>query len=138
MVAGIFLTSVVEKTNRRYGGGSSKVFNNAFIPALLIMWHSSKINILYFAVVGAYFENSIRSLTSSTPVLLAASISNTSIWLELIIELQWSQKLSLHKLSIPFSQFKDLATILAIVVLPTPRIPVNKYAFADFSDLIEL
>ena len=37
------------------------------------------IKILYFADVGPYLENSIKSLTSSTPVLLAASISNTSI-----------------------------------------------------------
>ena len=38
----------------------------------------------------------------------------------------------------PFKQFKDLATILAIVVFPTPLIPVNKYAFADLSFFIEL
>ena len=46
--------------------------------------------------------------------------------LELIIDSQCEQKLSLHNLSTPFSQFNDFATILAIVVFPTPRIPVNK------------
>ena len=40
--------------------------------------------------------------------------------------------------SIPFSQFKDFATILAIVVFPTPLIPVNKNALGAFSDFIEL
>ena len=33
---------------------------------------------------------------------------------------------------------KDFATILAIVVLPTPLIPVNKKAFADLLYFIEL
>ena len=40
--------------------------------------------------------NSIRSLTSSTPVLLAASISSTSIWLESAIDLQLTHKFTLH------------------------------------------
>ena len=35
-------------------------------------------------------------------------------------------------------QFSDLATILAIVVLPTPLIPVNKYALGILSNFIEL
>ena len=33
--------------------------------------------------------------------------------------------------------FKDFAKILAIVVLPTPLIPVKRYAFGTLSDLIE-
>ena len=38
----------------------------------------------------------------------------------------------LHKfVKMPFIQFIDLATILAVVVLPTPLIPVNKYAFGN-------
>ena len=46
---------------------------------------SSKYKIFIIDEVGPYLENSINSLTSSTPVLLAASISKTSIWLELVI-----------------------------------------------------
>ena len=51
---------------------------------------------------------------------------------------QFSHKLSLHKFSIPFLQLRDFATILAIVVLPTPRIPVNKYALGILFNFIEL
>ena len=76
---GIFFISVVANTNFKYSGGSSRVFSNALNACLLNMCTSSIINILYFAEVGPYLENSIKSLTSSTPVLLAASISRTSI-----------------------------------------------------------
>ena len=76
--------------------------------------------------VGAYLENSISSFVFSTELLLAASSSKTSILLELVILSQFSHKFSLHKFSIPFMQLSALATILAVVVLPTPRIPVNK------------
>ena len=34
--------------------------------------------------------------------------------------------IELNILSIPFEQFSDLAIILAVVVFPTPLIPVNK------------
>jgi len=90
------------------------------------MWTSSIIKILYFDDVGPYLENSIKSLTSSTPVLLAASISRTSICLEFAIASQFSHNFSLHKFSISFKQFKDFATILAVVVFPTPLIPVKR------------
>ena len=141
-VIGIFLISVVAKINFKpppfsYWGGSSKVFNKALNACLLSMCTSSIINILYFDVFGPYLENSMRSLTSSTPVLLAASISRTSMWLELVIASQLSHKSSLHILSIPFVQLRDLATILAIVVLPTPRIPVKRYALGTLFALIE-
>ena len=95
-------------------------------------------NTLNFATVGAYLENSIDSLTSSTPVLLAASISNTSMWFELIMDSQLVQKLSLHKLSTPLSQFSAFATILANVVFPIPLIPVKRKAFEDFLFFKEL
>ena len=71
-------------------------------------------------------ENSISSLVFSTEDLLAASSSKISICLEFIIASQFSQKFFLHKFSKPFLQFKDFATILAIVVLPIPRIPVKR------------
>ena len=87
---------------------------------------SSIIKILYLDDVGPYLENSIKSLTSSTPVLLAASISRTSIWLEFAMASQFSHRLSVHNLSIPFKQFNDFATILAVVVLPIPLIPVKR------------
>ena len=39
--------------------------------------------------------------------------------------------------AIPFSQLSAFATILAIVVFPTPLMPVNKYAFGIFFAFIE-
>ena len=39
---------------------------------------------------------------------------------------KFSHKSFSHKSSIPFLQLSDLATILAIVVFPTPRIPVKR------------
>ena len=60
------------------------------------------------------------------------------MWLEFAIASQFSQSVSSHKFSIPFKQFKDLATILAIVVFPTPLIPVKRYALGTLFALIEL
>ena len=51
---------------------------------------------------------------------------------------QFSQKFSLHKFLIPFKQFRDFATILAIVVLPIPLMPVKRYALGILFALIEL
>ena len=71
---------------------------------------------------------SIISLTSSTPVLLAASNSITSILFSLSIEVQFSQ-LSQGSISLFFEisrQFTILEIILAIVVFPTPLVPENK------------
>ena len=87
------------------------------------------IKILNFDEVGPYHENSIRSLTSSTPVLLAASISRTSICLDCEICSQFAQLLLMQLFFFGLIQLRDFANILAIVVLPTPLIPVNKKAF---------
>ena len=76
--------------------------------------------------MGAYLENSISSRVFSTEDWLAASSSNMSIWFELVIDSQFSQKLSVHKFSRPFLQFNALAIILAIDVLPVPLIPVSR------------
>jgi replication-associated recombination protein RarA len=66
-------------------------------------------------------ENGVDNLCKDNFCSHCESIVNSNH-----IDSQCEQKLSLHKLSTPFSQFNDFATILAIVVLPTPRIPVNK------------
>ena len=72
---------------------------------------------------------SIISLTSATPVLLAASISTTSILLSLSIEIQF-----LHFpqgsgfLRSKFSQLSVFAKMRAIVVFPMPLVPENKNA----------
>ena len=64
---------------------------------------------------------------SSTPVFDAASTSITSIKRPASISLQLEH--SLHGLEeTPLSQLSDLAKSLANVVLPTPLVPVNRYA----------
>ena len=78
IVTGIFLTSVVAKINFTCSGGSSNVFNKALNALLESICTSSIIKILNKLFTGLYFTLSIISRTSSTPVLLAASISITS------------------------------------------------------------
>ena len=68
----------------------------------------------------------------STPVLLAASTSMTSRKFPLFIDLHGEQLLQISKegsslLPSPI-QFKALDIILAVVVFPTPLIPVKRNA----------
>ena len=73
--------------------------------------------------------DSIISLILSTPVLLAASNSITSKQLPFVIDLQGSHSLQISKVGpflLPPSQLKAFAIILAVVVFPTPLIPVSK------------
>ncbi len=72
--------------------------------------------------------DSRKSLISSIPLLLAASISITSISVPAVIALQCSH--SMHGwLFSPLSQFRALARMRATVVLPVPLGPANKYAW---------
>ena len=78
----------------------------------------------------------------STPVLLAASTSITSRKLPLLIDLQGEQLLQISKVGsllfpVPI-QFNALAIILAVVVFPTPLIPVKMNAWANLPLLREL
>ena len=75
--------------------------------------------------MGAYCEFSKSSLISSTFVFDAASTSIRSTKFPLSTEIQ--EEHSPHGFDeMPFSQLSDFAKILANVVLPTPRVPVNK------------
>jgi len=68
---------------------------------------------------------------SSTPVFDAPSISITSISSPLFIDTQlshWQQGSGVG--ASDFRQLSALASIRAIVVLPTPRVPVKRYACA--------
>ena len=103
IVTGIFCGSVVQSIKIVLAGGSSISFNIAFQAPLLNKWHSSKMYTLYDPSKGKNFESSIIFLTSSTPLLLAASISIIDPLL-----------------------FSFLAKIRAIVVLPKPEPPQNK------------
>ena len=87
---------------------------------------------MYLALFGEYITESIISLMPSTPVLLAASTSMTSRKFPLFMDLHGEQLLQISKEGSSFLpsliQFKALAIILAVVVLPTPLIPVKRNA----------
>jgi hypothetical protein len=87
------------------------------------------------ALLGEYITESIISLMPSTPVLLAASTSITSRKFPLLIDKHGEQLSQISKdgsfLFPSAIQFSALAIILAVVVLPTPLIPVNKKAWAN-------
>ncbi len=84
------------------------------------------------ALFGEYITASMISLIPSTPVLLAASTSITSRKFPLLIDLHGEQLLQISKVgSVLFplpTQFNALAIILAVVVLPTPLMPVKRKA----------
>ena len=66
---------------------------------------------------------------SSTPVFDAASTSKKSRCLPIFISLQLLHSSHGTDTGDSFDeQFKHFANILAIVVLPTPRVPANIYA----------
>ena len=128
MVPGIFFISVVIKINNTFFGGSSRIFNNALKALRLSIWISSIIHTLYKLFTGDKCVFSINSLILSMPVFMAALISCTSndfpksTFRQLKHSLQGSLSLYLYM----ELQFSALATILDIVVFPTPCLPTNK------------
>jgi len=81
---------------------------------------------LYLPSVGGYFTSSTISLILSTLLLLAASISIIFKLVPFKASLQTEH--SLQGFSPSPVQFMALAKILAVVVLPVPLVPQNKYA----------
>ena len=128
MVCGTLLTSVVAKMKMTCSGGSSSVFRSALKAPFESMWTSSIMKILYLPMTGGYCTRSITSRMLSTPVLDAASISNTSIGLPPAMSLQLSHCPQGWSGSPPV-QLSVRARIRALVVLPTPRVPVNRNAW---------
>ena len=90
---------------------------------------------MYLALFGEYTTESIISLIPSTPVLLAASTSITSKKFPLFMDWHGEQLLQISKEGSSLQpspiQFKALAIILAVVVFPTPLIPVKRNAWAN-------
>jgi hypothetical protein len=77
------------------------------------------------ALVGAYSAFSSNSRMLSTCVLDAASNSSKSTKLPLSMLIQAEHVP--HGVGVtPISQFNALERMRAIVVLPTPRVPVNR------------
>ena len=76
-------------------------------------------------MAGLYCTLSSNSRVSSTFVRDAASISSRSTKLPSSIDWQFSHFPQGSEVT-PLIQFKLFAKIRAIVVLPTPRVPLNK------------
>ncbi len=83
---------------------------------------------MYRPRVGAYWTLSSSSRVSSTFVRDAASTSIRSMNRPASISRQAEQVPSGSAVT-PFSQFRHLAKMRAMVVLPTPRVPVNRNAW---------
>lgn len=125
IVRGNLCGSVVAKIKMTCFGGSSSVFSSALNAPVDNICTSSIIYTLYFATVGAYFTFSRISLISSTPLLLAASISRTSGIEPSVVPLQISHSLQ-GSPSWPCSQLIAFAKIFAALVFPVPLGPENK------------
>ena len=125
MVAGTLFSSVVARMNIRWGGGSSNIFSRALNAEPESMCTSSMMYTRFFAEAGEKTASSRKARTLSTPLLLAASISTTSVRLPSSMPVQKRQALQ-GLPSCGFSQFTALARILAQVVFPVPRVPMNR------------
>ncbi len=126
-VTGIFCGSVVARMNLMCSGGSSSVFSIALNDELESMCTSSITYTLNRPREGAYAALSSSWRISSTLVLVAASTSIRSTKRPASISRQLEH--FPHGVAvIPVSQLSALARIRASVVLPTPRVPVKRYA----------
>src|SRR5262249_6713218 len=126
MVSGTFCSSVVAMIKTTEGGGSSIVFKRALNAALESWCTSSMMKIRYrsrHGAPGALLMIEVR--TVSTPVFEAASISSTSTDVEVAISRQEAHSPQGSTVG-PFMQLRALATIRAVVVLPTPRAPAKR------------
>ena len=124
MVGSTFCGSVVASTNTTWSGGSSSVFSSALDAAGDSMWTSSRMYTLVRPGEPSA-DRSIRSRMASTPLLDAASSSNTSKLVPASIARQESH--SQHgSPSWRFSQLRTLARMRAVEVLPVPRGPENR------------
>ena len=127
----IFGGSVVAKTKTTPGGGSSRILRSAFHASRVSMCASSTMYTLWWpSWEAAYMARSRSSRASSTPRLVAASISITS---RLAEPFQMRRQFSHSPQGSPAgvtvsrrSQLSAMARMRAAVVLPTPRGPVRR------------
>ena len=122
---------MVAKIKIACSGGSSNVFNKALKAPIDNICTSSIMYTLYFNSLGTNDILFFNSRISSTPLLLAASIS--------IMSIQSLEKDALQRSHLPQAipslgskQLTFLANILDTVVLPVPRGPKNIYACEKF------
>ena len=124
-MAGTLCSSVVARMNIRWAGGSSRIFSRALKAGVDSICTSSTIYTRLRTAAGVYTASSRRARTWSTPLLEAASSSSTSKIEPFSIPRQAGQALQ-GLPSTGCSQFTARARILAQVVLPVPRVPVNR------------
>ena len=111
--------------NIKCSGGSSSIFSSALKAAVLSMCTSSMIYTRFFTLAGENTASSRSARTFSTPLLEAASISTTSRTLPSSMPRQAAHSPQ----GSPFTgcrQLTALASILAQVVLPVPRVPTKR------------
>src|SRR5438093_9953261 len=111
------------------GGGSSRVFRSALKECCDSMWTSSMMKILKRLRMGWCATVANRSRILSTCVCDAPSISSTSNARPSAISRQFAHSLHGSWLT-PRSQLSALARSRAVVVLPTPRGPAKRNAWA--------
>ena len=112
-------------------GGSSRVLRNALKAACDSIWTSSMIYTLYLPTCGGIRTLSMRTFISSTPLFEAASSS----W----IQYERPSANERHDSHVPHGSMSSegleqliiFAKIRAVVVLPTPRGPQKRYAWAS-------
>ena len=124
-VTGTFFGSVVASRNFTCGGGSSRVFRSALKLDAESMCTSSIRYTLKRPRDGRYWTLSRSSRVSSTRVREAASTSIRSTKRPSAISVHAPQ-VPHASAPTPVSQFRHLANARARVVLPTPRVPVNR------------
>ena len=124
-VTGIFFASVVASRNLTCSGGSSRVFNSALKLCPVSMWTSSIRYTLKRPWLGRNWALLSSSRVSSTPVREAASTSIKSMKRPAAMAVQMPHSPQGAEV-MPVSQLKQAARIRAKVVLPTPRVPVNR------------
>ena len=101
------------------------------------MWTSSMMKTLYLPCWGGTFTCSIRLRMSSTLLLDAASSSIRLKELPLVIAMQESHSPQASPSGVGARQLIVRANMRAQEVLPTPRGPQNRYAWASRPEEIE-
>ena len=119
-------------------GGSSRVFRNALKADCDSMCTSSMMYTLYFPTWGGTCTCSIRALMSSTELLDAASSSWMQYERPSLNDTQDSHSPQGSISGPGLEQLIIFAKIRAVVVLPTPLGPQNRYACASCPLLMEL
>ena len=113
-------------------GGSSRVFRKALKADCDSMCTSSMMYTLYLPTWGGICTWSIRALMSSTPLLDAASSSWMQYERPSAKDTQDSHSPQGSMSGPGCEQFIVLAKMRAVLVLPTPRGPQNRYACASW------